>query len=166
VLRSQEDDAIDASVRSHISLVQRSLWVADLRSQARTILVRLAALDGAAPRALQDEALLVEATLRESLVARNVMSDELAVLTEDARRRGVEVRFVDSRHSLVPLAVGQALLDTIRGALASESLTRLVVRLAPEDGLRSATVLAEDETGTRLVTLDPDGVREAREVGP
>ena len=164
VLRRQEDEAIDASVRSHIALVQRSLWVADLRAQARTILVRLAALDGAAPQALRDEALLVEATLRESLVARNVMSDELAVLTEDARRRGVDVRFVDSRHSLVPLVVGQALLEAIRGALASESVTRLVVRLAPEDGLRPATVLAEDETGTRIVTLDREGVREAREV--
>ena len=164
VLRRQEDEAIDASVRSHVALVQRALWVADLRAQARAILVRLAALDGPAPAGLRDEALLVEATLRESLVARNVMSDELAVLTEHARRRGVDVRFVDSRHSLVPLVVGQALLEAVRSAVASETLTRLVVRLAPEEGTSPATVLTEDAAGTRLVTLDRDGVRAAREV--
>ncbi|GAA3554724.1 hypothetical protein GCM10022197_07310 [Microlunatus spumicola] len=156
-LRRQEDAAIDASVRQHVALVQRALWVADLRSQARTILVRLAGSTDPVPEDLRAEALLLEATLRESLVARNVMSDELAVLTEGARRRGVDVRLVDSRHSTVPPRIGQALLDTVRRALAVESVSRLVVRLAPEDGTTSASVLSEDAAGTHLVRLDASG---------
>ena len=143
-LRSQEDDAIDASVRQHVAVVQRALWVADLRAQSRAILVRLAAVDGPVPADLRHEALMLEATLRESLVARNVMSDELAVLTEAARRRGVEVRLVDSRHTVVPPDVAQALLDVVRRALAVPSVTRLVVRLAPEGGATAASVLTED----------------------
>jgi signal transduction histidine kinase len=156
-LRRQEDAAIDASVRQHVALVQRSLWVADLRTQARSILVRLAQAPDPVPEDLRAEALLLEATLRESLVARNVMSDELAVLTEGARRRGVDVRLVDSRHSVVPPRIGQALLDTVRRALAVESVSRLVVRLAPEDGPTAASVLSEDAAGTHLVRLDASG---------
>ena len=138
-LRSQEDDAIDASVRQHVAVVQRALWVADLRAQSRAILVRLAGTRGPVPADLRHEALMLEATLRESLVARNVMSDELAVLTEAARRRGVEVRLVDSRHTVVPPDVAQALLDAVRRALAVPTVSRLVVRLAPEGGATAAS---------------------------
>ena len=163
-LRRQEDAAIDASVRRHVALVQRSLWVADLRTQARSILVRLSEVAGPVPQALRQEALLLEATLRESLVARNVMSDELAVLTEGARRRGVEVRLVDSRHTAVPPVIAQSLLDVVRRALAVESVSRLVVRLAPEDGGMAASVLTEDAGGTHLVRLDDSGAPLTSEV--
>jgi len=163
-LRRQEDDAIDASVRQHVALVQRALWVSDLRAQARSILVRLSGVTGPVPTALREEALLLEATLRESLVARNVMSDGLADLTEGARRRGVDVRLVDSRRTAVPPRIGQALLDTVRRALAVESVSRLVVRLAPEDGATAASVLTEDATGTHLVRLDASGTLITSEV--
>ena len=163
-LRSQEDDAIDASARQHVAVVQRALWVADLRAQSRAILVRLAATHGPVPAELRHEALMLEATLRESLVARNVMSDELAVLTEGARRRGVEVRLVDSRHTVVPPDVAQALLDAVRRALAVASVTRLVVRLAPEGGSTAASVLTEDAAGTHLVRVGPAGAVAASEV--
>ena len=163
-LRAQEDEAIDASVRQHVALVQRALWVADLRAQARSILVRLSQTTGPVPQELRDEALLLEATLRESLVARNVMSDELAALTEGARRRGVDVRLVDSRHTPVPPTIAQALLDTVRRALAADSVSRLVVRLAPEDGPTSASVLTEDAEGTHLVRLDTSGATITSEV--
>ena len=152
-------------MRQHVALVQRALWVADLRAQSRSILVRLSAGHAArCPAELREEALLLEATLRESLVARNVMSDELAVLTEGARRRGVEVRLVDSRHTVVPPPIGQALLDTVRRALAAESVSRLVVRLAPEDGATAASVLTEDAAGTHLVRLDASGAQITSEV--
>lgn len=164
VLRRQEDDAIDASVRQHVALVQRALWVSDLRAQARSILVRLAGVTRSVPVQLQEEALLLEATLRESLVARNVMSDGLADLTEGARRRGVDVRLVDSRRTAVPPQIGQALLDTVRRALAVDSVSRLVVRLAPEDGATAASVLTEDAAGTHLVRLDAGGALIASEV--
>ncbi|MGI3785208.1 MAG: hypothetical protein ACRYG2_31000, partial [Janthinobacterium lividum] len=163
-LRRQEDDAIDTSVRQHVALVQRALWVADLRAQTRSILVQLSRVTGPVPTELRAEALLLEATLRESLVARNVMSDELAALTEGARRRGVEVRLVDSRHTVVPPRIGQALLDTVRRALAVESVSRLVVRLAPEDAGTAATVLTEDAAGTHLVRIDASGSEIASEV--
>jgi signal transduction histidine kinase len=163
-LRRQEDDAIDASVRRHVALVQRALWVADLRTQARSILVRLSQTTGPVPAELREEALMLEATLRESLVARNVMSDELAALTEGARRRGVDVRLVDSRHTVVPPRIGQALLDIVRRALAVETVSRLVVRLAPEDGETAASVLTEDATGTHLVRLDASGSEITSEV--
>jgi signal transduction histidine kinase len=163
-LRRQEDEAIDASVRQHVALVQRALWVSDLRAQARSILVRLAGVTGPVPTALREEALLLEATLRESLVARNVMSDGLADLTEGARRRGVDVRLVDSRRTAVPPRIGQALLDTVRRALAVESVSRLVVRLAPEDGATAASVLTEDAAGTHLVRLDASGTLITSEV--
>lgn len=156
-LRRQEDDALDASVRRHVALVQRALWVSDLRTQARSILARLSEATGPVPAELREEALVLEATLRESLVARNVMSDELATLTEGARRRGVAVRLVDSRHSVVPTRIGQPLLDTVRRALAVESVSRLVVRLAPEDGATAASVLTVDAAGTHLVRLDASG---------
>ena len=163
-LRAQEDEAIDASVRQHVALVQRALWVSDLRAQARSILLRLSEATGPVPVELRDEALLLEATLRESLVARNVMNDELAVLTEGARRRGVDVRLVDSRHTAVPPTIAQALLDVVRRALAAESVARLVVRLAPEDGSTSASVLTEDAAGTHLVQLDAVGATITSEV--
>ncbi len=163
-LRRQEDDAIDGSVRQHVALVQRALWVSDLRAQARAILVQLAEVAGPVPAGLRDEALLLEATLRESLVARNVMSDGLADLTEAARRRGVDVRLVDSRRTAVPPWMGQALLGTVRRALEVESVSRLVVRLAPEDGATAASVLTEDATGTHLVRLDASGAPITSEV--
>ncbi|MGI3780106.1 MAG: ATP-binding protein, partial [Janthinobacterium lividum] len=164
VLRHQEDDALDASVRQHVALVQRALWMADLRAQSRHILERLSQGSGPVPVELRDEALLLEATLRESLVARNVMSDELAVLTEGARRRGVDVRLVDSRSSAVPPRLGQALLDVVRRALASASVSRLVVRLGPEDGETAASVLTVDAAGTHLVRIDAHGVLITSEV--
>ncbi len=163
-LRQQEDAAIDASVRRHVAVVQRALWVADLRSQTRSILERLSAVDGAVPDVLRDDALVVEATLRESLVARNVMSEELAGLTEGARRRGVEVRLVDSRHTHLPPVVAQAVLDAVRRGLAADAVSRLVVRLAPEEGPSSASVLTEDAEGTHLVRLDPAGTPITSEV--
>ena len=163
-LRREEDEAIDASVRQHVARVQRSLWVADLRTQARSILLRLAGVRGTVPAELRHEALLLEATLRESLVARNVMSDELADLTEAARRRGVDVRLVDSRTTLVPPRIAQAVLEEVRRALAAESVSRLVVRLAPEDGTTAASVLTEDADGTHLVRLDASGTTVAQEL--
>jgi signal transduction histidine kinase len=163
-LRRQEDDALDEAARQHVARVQRGLWMSDLRAQARAILVRLSEATGPVPDGLRDEALLLEATLRESLVARNVMSDELAVLTEGARRRGVEVRLVDSRRTVVPPGIGQPLLDMVRRALAVESVSRLVVRLAPEDGATAASVLTEDAAGTHLVRIDASGALIATEV--
>ena len=163
-LRQQEDEAIDESVRRHVALVQRALWVADLRNQTRAILLRLSEVSGPVPAGLRSEALLLEATLRESLVARNVMSDELAVLTEGARRRGVEVRLVDSRRTAVPPDIGQALLDTVRRALTVDSVSRLVLRLAPEDGTTAASVLTEDAGGTHLVRIDAYGAMIVSEV--
>ena len=163
-LRLEEDEAIDTSVRQHVAQVQRGLWVADLRSQARSILLRLADVRGPVPTELRREALLLEATLRESLVARNVMSDELAALTEAARRRGVDVRLVDSRHTLVPPPIAQAVLEIVRQALGVGTVTRLVVRLAPEDGTTAASVLSEDADGTHLVRLDASGTPVAQEL--
>lgn len=164
VLRRQEDEALDESVRQHVAVVQRTLWMADLRAQSRSILVRLSQAAGPVPHELRREALLLEATLRESLVARNVMSDELALLTEGARRRGVDVRLVDSRRTAVPSRIGQAVLDTVRRALAPDSVSRLVVRLAPEDGATAASVLTEDAAGTHLVQIDERGVPITSEV--
>lgn len=163
-LRCQEDDALDESVRQHVALVQRTLWMSDLRAQTRSILLRLSEVTGPVPVELRGEALLLEATLRESLMARNVMTDELALLTEGARRRGVDVRLVDSRRSAVPPRIGQALLDTVRRALAPDSVSRLVVRLAPEDGPTPASVLTEDAAGTHLVRIDVRGVSSTSEV--
>lgn len=164
VLRREEDEAIDASVRQHVARVQRSLWVADLRTQARAVLLRLAAVQGSVPDDLRHEALMLEATLRESLVARNVMNDELADLTETARRRGVDVRMVDSRHTVVPPPIAQAVLDVVRRALAVPTVSRLVVRLAPEDGSTAASVLTEDAAGTHLVHLDGRGAPVAQQL--
>ncbi len=78
--------------------------------------------------------MLVEATLREALSARNVMNEELADLTEEARRRGVSVTFVDSRRSPVSGVVGRAVMAEVRTVLDSASVSRLVVRLGPDDG--------------------------------
>ncbi len=163
-LRREEDEAIDASVRRHVARVQRALWLADLRTQVRSILLRLAEVTGRVPDDLRHEALMLEATLRESLVARNVMSDELAALTEAARRRGVEVRLVDSRHTPVPPHLAQAVLDVVRRALAVDTVRRLVVRLAPEEGATAASVLTEDAAGTHLVRLDAAGTAVAQEI--
>ncbi|SEQ32868.1 sensor histidine kinase [Microlunatus flavus] len=157
VLRREEDEAIDASARQHVARVQRALWVADLRTQARSILLRLALVRGSVPDELRHEALMLEATLRESIVARNVMNDELADLTEAARRRGVDVRLVDSRHTVVPPPIAQSVLDVVRRALAVPTVSRLVVRLAPEEGSTAASVLTEDAGGTHLVRLDARG---------
>lgn len=165
LLRTSEDDALDASVRQHVAVVQRALWMADLRSQSRSVLERLALTTGPVPDGLRDEALLLEATLRESLVARNVMSDELAVLTESARRRGINVRLVDSRRTTVLPTLGQALLDVVRRALAVPDVTRLVVRLAPEGSETAASVLTVDTAGTHLVRIDASGVVIRSEVG-
>ena len=59
------------------------------------------------------------------------MNEELADLTEEARRRGVSVTFVDSRHSPVSGVVGRAVMAEVRTALDSASVSRLVVRLGP-----------------------------------
>jgi hypothetical protein len=93
------------------------LWISDLKAEARETLRRISEITDDVPADLRAKALLVEATLREALSARNVMNEELADLTEEARRRGVSVTFVDSRSSPVSGVVGRAVIS------------RLVVRL-------------------------------------
>jgi signal transduction histidine kinase len=156
-LQAQETAAVDESARRHVALVQRSLWLADLRHTARAVLVRVAAGESTAD--LRSEALLVEASLRESLIARNVMSEELASMTAAARRRGVRVTFVDSRRTPLPDAVGKAVVAEVRGALRSPTVSRLVVRLGPDGRRQLASVVSEDEGDLSMIMIDADGAR-------
>ncbi len=164
VLRVQERAAIDDSVRRHVALVQRWLWVSDLKAEARETLRRISEITDDVPADLRAKALLVEATLREALSARNVMNEELADLTEDARRRGVSVTFVDSRSSPVSGVVGRAVMAEVRTVLDSASVSRLVVRLGPDDGSSAASVVTDDGASTSLTTIDPAGTRRSRRV--
>ena len=140
------------------------MWVSDLKAEARETLRRISEITDDVPADLRAEALLVEATLREALSARNVMNEELADLTEDARRRGVSVTFVDSRSSPVSGVVGRAVMAEVRTVLDSASVSRLVVRLGPDDGSSAASVVTDDGASTSLTTIDPAGTRRSRRV--
>ncbi len=164
VLREQERAAIDDSVRRHVALVQRWLWISDLKAETRATLRRISDITDDVPADLRAEALLVEATLREALSARNVMNEELADLTEEARRRGVSVTFVDSRRSPVSGVVGRAVMAEVRTVLDSASVSRLVVRLGPDDGIAAASVVTDDGTSTSLTMIDSAGTRQSRTV--
>ena len=164
VLREQERAAIDDSVRRHVALVQRWLWISDLKAETRATLRKISEITDDVPADLRAEALLVEATLREALSARNVMNEELADLTEEARRRGVSVTFVDSRRSPVSGVVGRAVMAEVRTVLDSASISRLVVRLGPDDGIAAASVVTDDGTSTSLTMIDSAGTRQSRTV--
>ena len=133
--------------------VQRALWVSDLRATVHDLLVRIR--DSASPFSddLRRECLLLEGTLRESLAARNLMSEQLSKLTEDARRRGVSLTFVDSRSTPPPSVISRAVLAEVQNALARTSTSRVVVRLAP-DRDDSASVVSSDDTTTSITTID------------
>jgi signal transduction histidine kinase len=159
----QEIVAAEESAGWYAARVQRSLWVADLIETASTTLTRIAAADRDIPVPLKTEARLLEAGLREALVARNVMSDELAEVTDAARRRGVSVTFVDSRRGPVPPIVGRAVTSEVRAALQSSAVQKVVVRLGP--GPHQVTsVVYQDGARTRLTTIDETGSWRSEEI--
>ncbi len=154
--RRQEIVAAEESASWYAARVQRSLWVADLIETASTTLTKIAAADRDISVQLKAEARLLEAGLREALVARNVMSDELADVTDAARRRGVSVTFVDSRRGPVPPIVGRAVTAEVRAALESSAVQKVVVRLG--SGPQQVTsVVYQDGARTRLTTIDETG---------
>jgi signal transduction histidine kinase len=159
----QEIVAAEESAGWYAARVQRSLWVADLIETASTTLTRIAAVDRDIPVPLKTEARLLEAGLREALIARNVMSDELAEVTDAARRRGVSVTFVDSRRGPVPPIVGRAVTSEVRAALQSSAVQKVVVRLGP--GPHQVTsVVYQDGARTRLTTIDETGSWRSEEI--
>jgi hypothetical protein len=161
--RRQEIVAAEESAGWYAARVQRSLWVADLIETASATLTKIAAADRAIPVALQAEARLLEAGMREALIARNVMSDELADVTDAARRRGVSVTFVDSRRGPVPPIVGRAVTSEVRAALESSAVQKVVVRLGP--GPHQVTsVVYQDGARTRLTTIDETGNGRSEEI--
>ncbi|HZA30808.1 MAG TPA: ATP-binding protein [Propionibacteriaceae bacterium] len=161
--RHQEIVAAEESAGWYAARVQRSLWVADLIETASATLTKIAAADRDIPVALKTEARLLEAGLREALVARNVMSDELADVTDAARRRGVSVTFVDSRRGPVPPIVGRAVTSEVRAALESSAVQKVVVRLGP--GPHQVTsVVYQDGPRTRLTTIDEAGNWQSEEI--
>jgi signal transduction histidine kinase len=159
----QEIVAAEESAGWYAARVQRSLWVADLIETASTTLTRIATADRDIPVGLKTEARLLEAGMREALVARNVMSDELADVTDAARRRGVSVTFVDSRRGPVPPIVGRAVTSEVRAALESSAVQKVVVRLGP--GPHQVTsVVYQDGASTRLTTIDETGNWRSEEI--
>jgi signal transduction histidine kinase len=163
VARRQEIVAAEESAGWYAARVQRSLWVADLIETASATLTKIAAADRDIPVAIKTEARLLEAGLREALVARNVMSDELAEVTDAARRRGVSVTFVDSRRGPVPPIVGRAVTSEVRAALESSAVQKVVVRLGP--GPHQVTsVVYQDGARTRLTTIDETGNGRSEEI--
>lgn len=161
-LRAQQRAAVEQSAERDAAGVQRAMWIQDLRSAATAPLTRIAGLQTEVPDELRRDALVVEAALRETLVARAVMSEELAALTEAARRRGVEVRFVDNRNDDVPQAAERAVVDRIREVLSSTTVGRLVVRLGPPGTAELASVVSEDAGRTQIATIASDGTTRAR----
>ncbi len=157
-LQVQEAVDLAGSVRRHVAQVQRSLWVSDLRATVRGVLTRIAAAGSPFGADLRRECSLLESGLRESLVARNLMSEQLSKLTEDARRRGVSLTFVDSRSTPAPSQISRAVLQEVQSVLARRSVSRVVVRLAP-DRDDSASVVASDGVGTSITTIDQAGQR-------
>ena len=161
VFEREEAESMAGEIRRQVASVQRSLWVADLEAAVRAVLERVADGSGALDAELQHECLLLEGGLRESLVARNLMSERLSRLAEQARRRGVSLTFVDSRSTPAPRAIGRAVLAEVQAALGRESVSRVVVRLAP-DRDDSASVVSADATTASIITIDADGVRRSR----
>lgn len=177
-LREHERAAVDDAVRASIASLQRALWASDLRSRARELIHRLSTLTAPPPAELVTDALLLEATLREEIVARNVMNEELSSLTDSARRRGVDVRIVDSRGSQASGVLARAVNAEVRATLASRGLARLVVRLAPDpadpaeptdpSGARrgrprpAASVVSQSGSDVTLTTIGDDGHRDTR----
>lgn len=172
-LRAQERAALDDALRAGVASLQRSMWASDLQGRARDVIGRIAALTAPPSESLVTEALMLEATLREQLVARNVMNEELAALTDSARRSGVEVSIVDSRTSPASSEVARAVNAEVRATLASRP-SRLVVRWAPE-GMRTAgpgrgpqtaaSVVSQSGPDVTLTTIDDAGERETRAAG-
>lgn len=166
VLRAAELAGIEGSVTHYAAEVQRWLWLEDLRSQARDVLRQIASSTGSVRDELRQSALLVEAALRESLLARNVMSEELSALTDTARRRGIDVRFVDSRDSPVDQEVERAVLAEVRSAVTAASVDRIVVRLSPRAQDQAVSVLTGDAARTSMALIDQHGIRTVRGDGP
>ena len=157
-LQVQEAADLAGSVRRHVAQVQRSLWMSDLRASVRSVLIRIASAGSPFDADLRRECALLESGVRESLVARNLMSEQLSKLTEDARRRGVSLTFVDSRSTPPPSVISRAVLQEVQSVLARRSVSRVVVRLAP-DRDDSASVVASDGVGTSITTIDQSGQR-------
>ncbi len=156
-LRTRRRVAVDEAARRYVGLVQRALWAADVRAVAGPALELVASGAGPVSNKARDRAQVAERTLREALVARHLMSDELASITDDARRRGIDLDFVDSRHAQLPAEVKRTITLGLRQAVTSSAVTRVVVRLAPAGSPESATIVNDDGDGLLVMTVNPDG---------
>ncbi len=163
--RARDRRTVDEAARRYVSFVQRALWAADVRTVAGPSLERIADGDGPLSDDVKDQARRAERALRESLVARHMMSDELVSITDSARRRGIDLDFVDSRHARLPPEVTRTITHGLRTAVESSSVSRIVVRLAPPGSPESATIVNDDGDMLLVMTVNPDGSSSVADMG-
>ncbi len=157
--RDQECASLARTALQHVGTVQRRLWVADVRRAARDLLLQIAGIEHEVPDAVRHDARRVEARLREGMVARNLMSEELASVADDVRERGARVSFIDSRSAPLSVLAERAVMAEFRSVSAEPQLGRIVVRLPPEGRTEQASVLSESVTRTHLTSIDSAGTR-------
>lgn len=147
-----------AIAQSYSRLVLRDVWLRQLTKQVGPLLHILADPTTTVTAADREACAALERRLRDRLRAGDLVSEVTQDLVESARRRGVDVRLVNSRESALPETVRRAVEPLLQGSLADRDLTRLVARAAPEGHADVVTILALRRDGSaELVSLDHTG---------
>jgi len=130
-------------------LREREVQAAQLNSEARAVLERIAAGDYLAPEEQRGFELL-EASLRDTLRGGGLKSPEVAVAARAARLRGAAVILLDDRNDQLDAASSAVVESAVLAELATLDAGSVTVRLLPAGREVVATIVRNDGQRRRI----------------
>ncbi len=154
-LEFEEAAARAASLFS--ALLRRDVWMAGVRSYVEPMLRRLTRVDVPLSQAERDQCIRLEARLRDSITARNLVSPAVSEAVEAARQRGVSVTLIDNREGPLPDRARQEALRQLAAAARAATHGRIVARVAPAEYHDLVTIMTDSGEGHTLISIDEEG---------
>jgi two-component sensor histidine kinase len=140
------------------TLLRRDVWTAGVRSHVAPLLARLTDQSRPLTDAERAECVRLEAGLRDSIVARNLVNSTVARAVDHARERGVSVTLVDNRGSALPEATRDSARTHLVAAANRARSGRIVARVAPAGYSEAVTIMTDTDVGARWISIDAEGV--------
>jgi hypothetical protein len=142
-----------AESATRAAAVERAAQAARLNQMARAALERIAE-DEPYTDAERDSWMRLEATVRDSLRASALISDELTAATDDARERGIEVTLLDDSAGAVESgSEREKIIAAIITELAGMDSGRLIGRVLPAGRGQLATILVDEAGHSRHIDV-------------
>lgn len=139
------------------ALLRRDVWMASLRGRVEPVLQRLADASAPLTEPERDQCVRLEARLRDTITARNLVNPTVSEAVERARERGVSVTLVDNRESTLPEPARSAARKLLAAAADRAKNGRIVARVAPEGYRDLVTIMTDSEDSATLVSIDEEG---------